>query len=261
MAEEQARDVTRRAARDAEQLTEETEADLERRRETATRELDELRQSRLAELETLRAQSEQDAAAVAERTRIETEQLLAAARLAAEAVRAESEATARGLVEAAKLDADALRAAAEKDAGRVSQQMAEKRSRSLSELQAAQQEAHQSHVGIAGRGHRKAADRQRAPRPRRPSTPRSCGRHRWPRRNESSSRRRPRPSRSFCAPSSRRPPSMSGRARSSPGGDGRCGTNRSCWAAVSRPCSASSPRSAHSPPRPRRSCPRFRTWT
>jgi hypothetical protein len=144
MAEEQAREVTRRAAREADQLTEETQMELDRRRETTTRELDELRQARLAELEALRAQSEKDAADVAERTRTESEQLLAAARLAAESVRAEAEASARGLIEAATLEADALKAAAEKDAGRIRQQLAEKRSRSLSELQAAQQEANKT---------------------------------------------------------------------------------------------------------------------
>ena len=142
MAEEQARDVTRRAARDADQLPEETQAELDRRRETVNAELDELRQSQLRELESLRRQAERDAEEVCD---AHPDRDRAAARRRPDGGRGREE-RVRGdrpgsLVQTATLEAEAMRAAAEKDAGRISQQAAEKRSRTLAELEKAQKEA------------------------------------------------------------------------------------------------------------------------
>ena len=112
----------------------------------------------MRELESLRRQAERDAEEVSIRSRTETEQLLAAARMAAEAVKTESEATARSLVQTATLEAEAIRAAAEKDAGRISQQAAEKRSRTLTELEKAQKEAQRTAADLLA----SATEQQRA---------------------------------------------------------------------------------------------------
>ena len=164
MAEEQARDVTRRAARDADQLTEETQADAGPSPGDGNAELDELRQSQLARAGDPappgRAGRRRGGAAHPDRDRAAAGRRPAGRRGRA---RPSPRRPPGRWSQTATLEAEALRAAAEKDAGRISQQAAEKRSRTPVRAGEGPEGGSADRGGPAGQGHRAAARGQRAP--------------------------------------------------------------------------------------------------